>query len=81
LLSRTCPVKLLGVSAIGPGPPRDQSVVVSRFVDACSVDDRIIAALLGGSCARSEADEYSDLDLCMITTDEAFEKVLTERVT
>jgi predicted nucleotidyltransferase len=67
------------VSAIGPGPPRDQRVVVSRFVDACSVDDRIIAALLSGSRARSEADEYSDLDLCMITTDEAFEKVLAER--
>ena len=53
--------------------------MVSRFVDACSVDDRIVAALLGGSRARNEADEYSDLDLCMITTDEAFEKVLAER--
>lgn len=53
--------------------------MVSRFVDACSVDDRIVAALLGGSRARGEADEYSDLDLCMITTDEAFEKVLAER--
>jgi predicted nucleotidyltransferase len=55
--------------------------VVSRFVDACSADDRVVAAFLRGSHARGEADEYSDLDLCVITRDEAFESVMAERAT
>ncbi len=53
--------------------------MVSRFADACSADDRIVAALLCGSRARGEADEYSDLDLCVITRDDAFENVIAER--
>jgi hypothetical protein len=53
--------------------------VVSRFVEACSADDRVVAAFLCGSRARGEADEYSDLDLCVITRDEAFESVMAER--
>jgi predicted nucleotidyltransferase len=65
------------VSAIRP--PHDHGVVVSRFVEACSADDRIVAALLVGSLARGEADEYSDIDLCAITTDDGFESVLAER--
>jgi len=63
----------------GPGPPRDHSGVVSRFVDACSADDRIVAACLCGSHARGEADEYSDLDLCVITRDGAFDNLIAER--
>jgi predicted nucleotidyltransferase len=63
----------------GPGPARDRSLVVSRFVDACSADDRVVAAFLRGSHARGEADEYSDLDLCVITRDEVFERVMAER--
>jgi predicted nucleotidyltransferase len=58
---------------------RDHSLVVSRFVEACSADDRIVAAFLRGSRARGEADEYSDLDLCVITKDEAIENVMAER--
>ena len=53
--------------------------MVSRFVEACSADDRVVAAFLCGSRARGEADEYSDLDLCVITRDEAFESVMAER--
>jgi len=53
--------------------------VVSRFVEACSADDRIVAAFIYGSRARGEADEYSDLDLGVITRDEAFENVMAER--
>ena len=63
----------------GPGPVRGHSLVVSRFVEACSADDRIVAAFLCGSRARGEADEYSDLDLGVITRDEAFENVMAER--
>jgi predicted nucleotidyltransferase len=69
----------VAVNPTGPGPPRDLSVVVSRFVDACSADERIVAAFLDGSRATDEADEYSDLDLYVITTDEALEKVIAER--
>jgi predicted nucleotidyltransferase len=53
--------------------------VVSRFVEACSADHRIVAALLFGSHARGEADEYSDLDLGVITSDDALENVMAER--
>ena len=62
-----------------PRPPRDHSVVVSRFAEACEADDRIIAGLLGGSRARGEADEFSDVDLCAITTDDALESVISGR--
>ena len=48
-------------------------------MDLCSADERIVAAFLGGSHARGEADEYSDLDLCLITTDESYEEVVTGR--
>lgn len=64
----------------GPGPVRGHSLVVSRFVEACSVDDRIVAAFLCGSHARGEADEYSDVDLGVITKDDALENVMAERV-
>jgi predicted nucleotidyltransferase len=63
----------------GSGPVRDHDLVVSRFVDSCSADDRIVAAFLCGSHARGEADEYSDLDLGVITRDDALENVMAER--
>jgi len=66
-------------SVSATGPPRDHSAVVSRFIEVCSADERIVAAFLSGSHARGEADEYSDLDLGLITTDEAFENVMSDR--
>jgi predicted nucleotidyltransferase len=60
-------------------PPRDVSGVLARFVEACSTDDRIVAAFLGGSHARGSADRYSDLDLCLIATDEAHAEVVADR--
>jgi predicted nucleotidyltransferase len=54
-------------------------VVVSRFAEACEADDRIIAGLLVGSRARGEADEFSDVDLCLITTDDALDSVMSGR--
>jgi predicted nucleotidyltransferase len=67
------------VNPIRPRPPRDHSAVVSRFAEACEADDRIIAGLLGGSRARGEADEFSDVDLCLITTDDALDRVISGR--
>jgi predicted nucleotidyltransferase len=60
-------------------PPRDVTDVLARFVEACATDDRIVAAFLGGSHARGEADAYSDLDLCLIATDEAHAEVVADR--
>src|SRR6266540_5851790 len=52
---------------------------VDRFVKACLADDRIVAAFLGGSYAKGYADAYSDVDLCVITTDSSFEEFFNER--
>ena len=54
-------------------------MVVSRFVEACSADDRIVAAFVCGSHARGEADEHSDVDLGVITRDDALEDVVSGR--
>jgi predicted nucleotidyltransferase len=56
-----------------------RKVVISRFIDACAADDRIVAAFLAGSYATGMADAYSDLDLGVITTDEAFADVIADR--
>lgn len=54
-------------------------MVIDRFARAASADERIVAAFLGGSVARGEADEFSDLDLCVITRDDALEEVKAGR--
>jgi len=55
--------------------PRHQEFI-DRFVVACQADSRVLAAFLGGSHAREEADQYSDLDLYLVTTDEDFQAFL-----
>src|SRR6186997_2497157 len=60
-------------------PGGDSSVVISRFVDACEVDERIVAGFLAGSYATGAADGYSDIDLGVITTDAAFADVIADR--
>jgi predicted nucleotidyltransferase len=52
---------------------------LDRFVAACRNDERVVAAFLGGSNARGQADAYSDIDLCVITTDEAFDAFVADR--
>jgi len=59
--------------------PLDHQTVIDRFVTACYADDRIVAAFLGGSYAREAADAYSDVDLYLITTDEAFNSLCDQR--
>lgn len=59
--------------------PSNHKIILDRFVAACQADARIVAAFLGGSYASGAADDYSDLDLYLITTDEAYEEFLTER--
>ncbi len=52
---------------------------VTRFVRACESDGRVVAAFLGGSNARGYADAWSDVDLCVITTDDASEEFYEQR--
>jgi len=59
--------------------PENHQVVMNRFVAACQADERVVAAILGGSYARGTADAYSDLDFGLITTDEAYEDFLAGR--
>ncbi len=44
------------------------------FVAACRADPRIVAAFVGGSHATGKVDGWSDLDLYLITTDDAYEE-------
>jgi predicted nucleotidyltransferase len=57
----------------------NHQAVMDRFVAACQADERVVAAFLGGSYARGTADAYSDLDLGLITTDEACSDFIAER--
>jgi predicted nucleotidyltransferase len=61
------------------GLPDNHQDIASRFLAICQADDRIVAAFLGGSFARNEADKFSDLDLYFVTTDEAYEDFLVEK--
>jgi predicted nucleotidyltransferase len=55
--------------------------VVERFVAAAAADSRVIAATLYGSYATGGADQHSDLDLSLITTDDAYPEFVAERET
>jgi hypothetical protein len=58
------------------GPdPRD--AVVERIVEACAQDARVVALFEGGSRARGEADEHSDIDVTVLLADEAIPEVLS----
>lgn len=59
----------------------NHQTVVERFGATCQTDDRVIAAFLGGSYATGNADVYSDLDLYLITTDEAHVEFLDGKAT
>ena len=54
---------------------------VNRFVKACQEDDRIIVALLVGSYVKGLADEHSDLDLYLITTEHAYTEFIANHTT
>jgi predicted nucleotidyltransferase len=54
-------------------PPSHHQIIMSRFVAACQADERVVAAFLGGSYARGAVDAYSDLDLYLVITDEAYD--------
>jgi predicted nucleotidyltransferase len=59
--------------------PEGHRTFVDRLIAACEADDRIVAAFLGGSCAEGRADAWSDLDLTLVTKEEAFEPFVARR--
>jgi predicted nucleotidyltransferase len=71
--------KLARMSRSREAPSRAHERLIARFSDACSSDQRVVAAFVGGSIARGEADQYSDVDLCVVTTDEAADDVFADR--
>lgn len=52
---------------------------VTRFTQACQDDRRVVAAFLGGSYAKGRADLFSDVDLCVITTQAGHEEFCSQR--
>ena len=57
----------------------NHQAILDKFVKACQSDDRIAAALLVGSYVKGKADEHSDLDLYLITTDQAYDDFVSGR--
>ena len=58
---------------------QNHQMVLDRFITSCENDERVVAAFIGGSYARGQADAYSDLDLYLITTDGKYEAFLAGR--
>jgi predicted nucleotidyltransferase len=52
---------------------------LNRFEEACRSDERVLAALLVGSYVKGTNDEHSDLDLYVITKDEAYNEFVSRR--
>jgi predicted nucleotidyltransferase len=65
------------MTALSRHPERER--VVRSFAAECARDERIVAAFVGGSVARGTADPHSDLDLCVVTTDDRFNDVYEDR--
>jgi len=57
--------------------PRD--MLVDRLVEVCANDRRVVALFEGGSRARGEADEHSDIDVTVLVDDAALENVLADK--
>lgn len=62
-----------------PEDARDPGAVLARLVEACRDDRRTVAAFLGGSLARGEADEHSDIDVSVIVADDAYAEVVSDK--
>jgi predicted nucleotidyltransferase len=62
-----------------PADPRDR--LVDRVVAVSARDPRIVAVFEGGSRARGEADDHSDVDITIVADDGSLEDVRTDKRT
>lgn len=58
---------------------RAQTALIEKFTAACQADNRVVAAFLGGSFVSGTADEYSDLDLYLVTREDDYQGFLNNR--
>lgn len=58
--------------------PEHLRVVADNVVTEAAKDPRVLAVLAGGSVATGTSDEYSDLDLVLVCTDEGQPECLAE---
>ncbi len=52
---------------------------IERFASLCTDDDRIAAVFLSGSYARGEPDRFSDVDLTVVATHGAYDRLFESR--
>ena len=67
------------MSASQPSDAAQHDDAILRLIETCSADARIVAAFLGGSRARGEADEHSDIDASVIVADDAYADIIAGR--
>lgn len=60
-------------------PSSNLPSLLERFFTICQDDPRILAATLGGSHARGAADEWSDVDIGVVVTDDAYDEFVATR--
>jgi predicted nucleotidyltransferase len=53
--------------------------LIARLVERCAADERIVAAFLGGSRVRGDADEHSDYDISLIVVDASYRELIAEK--
>lgn len=59
----------------------NHQIIMDRFIEACQTDPRVVAALHVGSYVKDLADEHSDLDFYLITTEAAFKDFIADHST
>jgi lincosamide nucleotidyltransferase len=52
-----------------------QQALIERLRQRCRQDGRLVAAMLYGSCARNEADRFSDIDTILFFRDESLAEI------
>lgn len=63
---------------VNPPAVTSASELIARFARLCADDPRIVAAFVGGSHARGDADEHSDVDLYAVVDDGAYDGLVAE---
>jgi predicted nucleotidyltransferase len=54
------------------------AALIDRFTAACRADERVVAAILGGSHASGAADDHSDVDLYAVLADPAYDQFVAD---